>query len=51
MTEGEVTTHRVSNEEVNINTRTERALIFWDICSNHYLNKLMKGQVIGKTEG
>ena len=28
-TEGEVTSHRVSNEEVNIATRTERAWPFW----------------------
>ena len=33
MTEGEVTTHTLSNEEVNIGTRTERAMAFLDIWS------------------
>ena len=29
-TEGEVITHRVSNEDLNIGTRTERAMAFLD---------------------
>ena len=33
MTEGEVTTHTVNNETVNIGTRTERALAFLDTWS------------------